>query len=166
MYKEKECMCGKLHKNPRFCSSSCAAKHNNSKRILIPKPKKINICRLCGKDTTNKYYCDNKCQGRHLQQITENNIEHSGISTSVQAARRYLTNKHGHKCSICSITEWQNRSIVFVIDHINGDPADNSIINLRLICPNCDSQTDTYKGKNKGNGRYSRRIRFQEDKSF
>ena len=38
--------------------------------------------------------------------------------------------------------------------------------NLCLLCPNCHSQTLTYKGKNRGNGRYARRKRYKEGKSY
>ncbi|KKN52835.1 hypothetical protein LCGC14_0608870 [marine sediment metagenome] len=62
--------------------------------------------------------------------------------------------------------EWMGRSIVMITDHINGNPEDNSLKNLRLICPNCDSQTFTYKNKNIGNGRYYRRKRYAEGKSY
>ena len=38
-----------------------------------------------------------------------------------------------------------------VLDHINGDGRDNRIGNLRMLCPNCNSQQDTFAGKkNKG----------------
>ena len=39
------------------------------------------------------------------------------------------------------------------MDHINGDNRDNRLSNLRYLCPNCHSQTDTYKGRNKNNGK-------------
>ena len=57
-----------------------------------------------------------------------------------------------YKCSICSISEWNQRAITLEIDHINGDNSDNQIDNLRYLCPNCHSQTDTYKGKNINSG--------------
>ena len=41
----------------------------------------------------------------------------------------------------------------------------NIISNLRLVCPNCDSQLPTYKNRNKGNGRHSRRVRYSKGKS-
>ena len=53
-----------------------------------------------------------------------------------------------HICSICKIDSWNNVDIVLQLDHINGDNMDNRIENLRLLCPNCHSQTDTYCGKN------------------
>jgi hypothetical protein len=35
-----------------------------------------------------------------------------------------------------------------VLDHINGVPNDNRLENLRFLCPNCNSQTDTFAGRN------------------
>lgn len=44
----------------------------------------------------------------------------------------------------------------FVLDHINGNAANNTRENLRLICHNCDSQLPTYKSKNKNSARIKR----------
>lgn len=56
------------------------------------------------------------------------------------------------KCSICSIDSWNHQDLSLHLDHIDGNPTNNLIYNLRLLCPNCHSQTSTYCGKNnKGN---------------
>lgn len=43
--------------------------------------------------------------------------------------------------------EWEGRPLVLVLDHINGINNDHRRENLRLLCPNCNSQTDTFCGK-------------------
>ena len=44
---------------------------------------------------------------------------------------------------------WMDEKISLHLDHINGDRLDNQIENLRILCPNCHSQTETHSGKNK-----------------
>ena len=53
--------------------------------------------------------------------------------------------------------KWNGKELHFVLDHIDGDASNNHQDNLRLICPNCDSQLDTYKSKNKNSARNSRK---------
>ena len=56
----------------------------------------------------------------------------------------------GNTCSACKIkSQWNEMDLVLHLDHINGIPTDNRIENLRLLCPNCHSQTSTYCGRNK-----------------
>ena len=58
-----------------------------------------------------------------------------------------------YRCNKCGIDAWQGETIVLDLDHINGDNKDNRLSNLRYLCPNCHSQTDTYKGRNKNTGK-------------
>ncbi len=58
-------------------------------------------------------------------------------------------------CSECGLRDyWNDKPIVMHLDHINGVNNDNRITNLRMLCPNCHSQQETYAGRNarkKGN---------------
>lgn len=54
-----------------------------------------------------------------------------------------------HRCENCDLTKWLEKPIPLELDHINGNHEDNSLHNLRLLCPNCHSTTSTYRGKNK-----------------
>src|SRR5437588_7869650 len=53
-----------------------------------------------------------------------------------------------YRCARCGITEWLGRSLALHLDHVNGVGDDHRLENIRLLCPNCHSQTDTYCGKN------------------
>jgi hypothetical protein len=55
-----------------------------------------------------------------------------------------------HVCACCERSEWQGRPIPLELDHIDGDRSNNELSNLRLLCPNCHAQTDTYRGRNVG----------------
>ena len=53
-----------------------------------------------------------------------------------------------HQCEICLLKEWNNLPIPIELDHIDGNHLNNNLSNLRILCPNCHAQTDTYRGKN------------------
>jgi 5-methylcytosine-specific restriction endonuclease McrA len=53
-----------------------------------------------------------------------------------------------YKCIECGNTgEWNGKPITLQLDHVNGVYNDNRVENLRFLCPNCHSQTETYAGK-------------------
>jgi len=57
------------------------------------------------------------------------------------------------KCELCGLTEWFGKKLSLEVDHKDGNRYNHSLSNLQILCPNCHSQTDTYRGKNKsGNG--------------
>ena len=80
-------------------------------------------------------------------------------STTIRnAIRTYILNKQSCMCAICGIkNEWFGKQLNFILDHIDGDASNNFESNLRLICPNCDSQLDTFKSKNKKSARSHRK---------
>lgn len=85
-----------------------------------------------------------------------------GISTTLRnAIRDYIFDSQEGKCAICGIpNEWNGKTLNFILDHIDGNAANNFKDNLRLICPNCDSQLPTYKSRNKHSARGYRRVGY------
>jgi 5-methylcytosine-specific restriction endonuclease McrA len=60
-----------------------------------------------------------------------------------------------YRCHECGLTEWRGRALALVLDHVNGLNDDHRLENLRLLCPNCHSQTPTFAGRNVGRRRVS-----------
>lgn len=64
--------------------------------------------------------------------------------------RRVLVDKLlPYECQMCGNSgNWDNKPLTLVLDHINGVNNDHRLENLRFLCPNCNSQTDTFAGRN------------------
>ena len=78
------------------------------------------------------------------------------VENSTYANRTALKNrliKEGtmtYECAICKNKgEWNGKSLTLQLDHINGINNDHRLENLRFLCPNCHSQTNTFSGRNK-----------------
>ena len=134
---------------------------------VISKP--IVKCIECGKefvmrsDTFNKY-CSVKCQ--HIFQHAQKYKKLIAGDPSLMRAnynpdifKSDILNEQGGVCAICGMKpEWNDKPLVFILDHIDGKASNNRRDNLRCICPNCDSQLDTYKSKNKNSDRVYHRL--------
>lgn len=92
-------------------------------------------------------------KGKSLTTNEEIFTENSRYSNELVKQRIVKDNLLEYRCSKCGIDSWQGETIVLDLDHINGDNTDNRLGNLRYLCPNCHSQTDTYKGRNKNSGK-------------
>ena len=69
---------------------------------------------------------------------------------TIKLKKRLLKEKiFENKCAECGLEQWNGQDIQMHLDHIDGNCHNHSLENLRMLCPNCHSQTDTYCGKNK-----------------
>jgi hypothetical protein len=131
-------------------------------------------CLECGQELVRhqKKFCGVRCQHAHERAARTRKWLETGVVPNIGGLinhyiRRYIFEDQQRCCAICgSPAHWMGMRLILVLDHIDGDSTNNARENLRMVCPNCDSQLPTFKSKNRGNGRHFRRERYANGQSY
>lgn len=105
---------------------------------------------------TKQKYCCNKCQredmlNKKYKYYLEHQEEFVNREISYEWLKKIILYEQNNRCIICNnIDMWEGKELHFILDHIDGDATNNKRDNLRLVCPNCDSQLSTFKARNIG----------------
>lgn len=121
-------------------------------------------CEVCGKTFT---YCDKKSRGKFcslaclgVQAVRRSDQNIAAGGGSQRSLRAYLLRHRGPQCEACGIgDEWNGQPLSLHMDHIDGNSDNNVLANLRILCPNCHSQTETWRGRNKKPHRRNRYLK-------
>lgn len=88
------------------------------------------------------------CTGSNIKKVAKRIGINLPQKRRVNECETFNRSKKTHICLNCGMKPvWNGKELVFILDHIDGHASNNKRENLR--CPNCDSQLDTYKSKNK-----------------
>ena len=119
-----------------------------------PEYQKTYNCLNCGcifehKHSSKNIFCSRQCSTEHKHKIQKEKIKNGKGGNGL---KKYLYETRGECCEICGQGNLHNgMPLVLQLDHIDGDSKNNKLENLRILCPNCHTQTDTWGSKGTGN---------------
>ena len=151
-----QCFCGREFENHRARNAHQVSHKDRPDRYNTSRKKIQTIfkCQKCNTDidhsnSTKNKFCSLECFAAYQwENVSIPKIE-KGLGGNY---KRYLKEKNGDKCVECGQGNiWNNKPLVLQLDHIDGNSDNNNLDNLRLLCPSCHSQTDTYGNAGKGN---------------
>lgn len=88
-------------------------------------------------------------RGKNLFSYNEIFCSNSQFSHSTLKKYLLIFKIKNDQCEKCGINKWNNQPISLQIHHKDGNPSNNVVENLQILCPNCHSQTETFSGRNK-----------------
>lgn len=161
-------ICGKkLEGHQRkYCSISC---RNRNKYLTEGQD---TVCQECGKTfksrDKNRKFCSNECSSKHRNEEYLKKWRNGELSLNPnialpKAIRNFLLEKAHYKCEECGFEGYNKatNNTILQIHHVDGNSGNNSINNLKVLCPNCHAMTENYMALNKGKSsrkeRYNRR---------
>lgn len=138
-----------------FCNKTCSATYNNRKRGSPMVECHNPLCSNMLPAFKKRPYCSRNCyindeKRRRREKVLSGCASHDEV-------KKYMLEIYGNKCMDPEcLWDMKKRPIKVEMDHINGISFDHRIENLRLLCPNCHSLTNTFRSRN-GN-RYKKMI--------
>jgi len=86
----------------------------------------------------------------HIKKILESNYK----DLSFESLRFRILYEQENKCNHCGLDKWLGKDIILELEHKDGNNKNNDRSNLEMICPNCHSLTQTWRGRNKRERRH------------
>ena len=139
--------CGKEHDGSfgsgKFCSRACA----NSRIRTEETKKKISEGILKSEWWLKCDYSHNSSTEKIEKQRETWKAKRDFNTAHIFSIKKWLKEERGNKCEECGVEEWNGKRLPMEVDHIDGNTKNNDLTNLKVLCPNCHSQTPTWRKK-------------------
>lgn len=145
----------------QFCNRNISLSNILAHELSCSKPKKVKVKKIRGIDfdpngtltpverMVRAQKAQTAKQASWVKKFEINVQDADYDDLTLRERRERILREQNHRCAMCDIDQtWNGQPITFDLDHVNGKRQDESRKNLRLICPNCHSQTPTFKGRN------------------
>ena len=151
------------NKNTRFCSRTCSnkfRKDNTTCYDVISTKLKAKILNgesfgfhnITESERKNRTYVKKSWEDKVMSRPFED--------LSWDYKRRRVIIEQDNKCVSCNLSNWLDNPITLEVDHIDGNTQNNDRLNLRALCPNCHSLTNTFRGRNNIRGKFPSSVDF------
>ena len=150
--------CGTEHKKSgTFCSRQCANSRSFTAEAIEKKSKSnLDYYSVLSKDDRKKFaakkhlkYDFDAAQKKVQQANRDRSWARPYEEMGHGSLRKRLLHERDHTCEECGVgNEYNGKPLSLELDHIDGNHSNNKIENLRILCPNCHSQTPTHRSKN------------------
>lgn len=135
----------------RFCSRSCAnvrAFSEDSNKLRANSNRKA----MSAKTPEERAEQSKRGRDAKARKRAHDLLHGSFDSLNINLKRERILMEQESRCDVCKNEAfWNGKPLNFHLDHVSGDRTDETRSNLRLLCPNCHSQTETYCGGNQKN---------------
>lgn len=145
-----------------FCSLSCRNSREQTDEIRIKKSQSAkNSDKVKMANLIRIYKLNFSEIGKKISKTANDKILNEDFSKlSFERLKKRIVLEQDHKCNKCGIDSWNGRPITLELEHKDGNNQNNIRENLECLCPNCHSQTDTWRGKNKKD----KKLRISDEK--
>jgi Zn finger protein HypA/HybF involved in hydrogenase expression len=139
----------------RFCSAKCArgfsTKYNReetNRKVSETLKLKIQTGKIAIGDILARQRLASEASQTYYDNLRKTrNFDDQCFATK----RKIVIDEQQGECDECGLSKWIGKTIILEIDHCDGDNNNNTRNNLRGLCPNCHSLTETWRGRNKKN---------------